>query len=140
MGGGGALQVEADGAGVVETYTVVHGREGPERGIVIGRLEDGRRFLANTPDDRALLEAFVAREELGRRIGRFFQVLASSLRLPGGEAINFGGQSIADDGPAFEQAAATLERITRGKDRPSQGAGVPAPVRLSRAQGRPEAR
>jgi transcription-repair coupling factor (superfamily II helicase) len=55
------------------------------------------------------------REELGRRLGRFFQVLASSLRLPGGEAINFGGQIIAADGPAFEQAAATLERITRGK-------------------------
>ncbi len=57
---------EAEGAGTVETYTVTHGRAGPERGIVIGRLDDGRRFLANTPDDRALLEAFVAREELGR--------------------------------------------------------------------------
>lgn len=58
---------EARGVGAVETYTVVHGREGPERGIVIGRLDDGRRFLANTPDDRSLLEAFVARDALGRR-------------------------------------------------------------------------
>jgi acetyl-CoA C-acetyltransferase len=33
---------------------------------VIGRLSDGRRFLANTPSDRALLEAFEAREEVGR--------------------------------------------------------------------------
>jgi acetyl-CoA C-acetyltransferase len=57
----------AAGRGVLETYTVVYSREGaPARGIVLGRQEDGRRFLANTPDDRRLLEAFVAREEVGR--------------------------------------------------------------------------
>ncbi len=58
---------EAHGTGVVETYTVVYDREGaPEKGIVLGRTEDGRRFLANTPSDRDLLEAFVAAEEIGR--------------------------------------------------------------------------
>lgn len=54
------------GPATVETYTVVHDREGaPNRGIVIGRLPDGRRFLANTPRERALLEAFEAREQVG---------------------------------------------------------------------------
>jgi acetyl-CoA C-acetyltransferase len=59
---------EASGRGTVETYTVLYGRDGaPERGIVIGRLDDGTRFLANTPEDRDLLEAFAAEEAIGRR-------------------------------------------------------------------------
>ena len=59
---------EAKGPGVIEAYTVLYGRDGaPERGIVLGRLEDDRRFLANTPADRALLEDFTAIEEIGRR-------------------------------------------------------------------------
>jgi acetyl-CoA C-acetyltransferase len=58
---------EAEGPATVETYTVLHGRDGaPERGIVVGRLEDGRRFLANTPDDARLLEDLEAREGVGR--------------------------------------------------------------------------
>ncbi len=63
------LAPEADGPATVETYTVMHGREGtPESGIVIGRLEDGRRFIANTPpEDRALLEAMTTREFVGER-------------------------------------------------------------------------
>jgi acetyl-CoA C-acetyltransferase len=62
------LAVRAEGAGTVETYTVLHERDGaPTRGIVVGRLEDGRRFLANLPEDRALLEAFVAAEGVGVR-------------------------------------------------------------------------
>ncbi|MAE95647.1 MAG: acetyl-CoA acetyltransferase [Deltaproteobacteria bacterium] len=59
---------EAEGPGVVEAYTVLYARDGsPERGIVLGRLEDDRRFLANTPADRALLEDFASIEEVGRR-------------------------------------------------------------------------
>jgi len=59
----------ADGAAVVETYTVLYGRDGaPERGIVIGRLDDdGARFIANTPFDRDCLERFVEIENVGRR-------------------------------------------------------------------------
>lgn len=57
-----------EGEGVVEAYTVVFDREGaPERGIVLGRSADGKRFLANTPSDRSLLEDFVKIEEVGRR-------------------------------------------------------------------------
>jgi acetyl-CoA C-acetyltransferase len=58
---------EAEGDAIVETYTVVHDREGaPERGIVVGRLLDGGRFLADTPADRALLESFEKHEAVGR--------------------------------------------------------------------------
>jgi acetyl-CoA C-acetyltransferase len=58
---------EVQGRGRLETYTVLFDREGaPHRGIAVGRMRDGRRFLANTPDDRDLLESFVARENVGR--------------------------------------------------------------------------
>jgi acetyl-CoA C-acetyltransferase len=33
---------------------------------VVGRLDDGRRFLADTPSERGFLETFVAAEEVGR--------------------------------------------------------------------------
>lgn len=72
----------AEGAGVLETYTVLYDRDGaPERGIAIGRLETGSRFLANTPADRDLLEAFSAREEVGRR-GRVRHVDGRNLFEP----------------------------------------------------------
>jgi acetyl-CoA C-acetyltransferase len=46
----------------------VYQRDGtPERGLVIGRLDGGARFVAGTPQDRALLEALVAVEAVGRR-------------------------------------------------------------------------
>ncbi len=57
---------EARGPGTIETYTVIHDREGaPVKGLVIGRLADGRRFLANAPDDRAVMEALEACEGVG---------------------------------------------------------------------------
>ncbi|HKE10446.1 MAG TPA: acetyl-CoA acetyltransferase [Myxococcota bacterium] len=56
----------ASGRATVETYTVTYDREGaPQRGIVVARLGDGRRFLAHTPGERALLENFVAHESVG---------------------------------------------------------------------------
>ena len=62
------MATEADGSGTVEGYTVLFDREGsPARGIVLGRQQDGKRFLANTPTDRGLLEAFVATEQVGNR-------------------------------------------------------------------------
>jgi hypothetical protein len=33
---------------------------------VLGRTAAGRRFLANTPADRGLLESFVGAEQVGR--------------------------------------------------------------------------
>src|SRR5262245_59261023 len=72
----------AEGPARVETYTVLYERDGaPQRGIVLGRTEAGRRFVANTPDERAFLEAFVAVENVGRR-GRVHCVDGMSLFEP----------------------------------------------------------
>ena len=46
---------------------MLYDRDGaPVRGIALGSTEEGRRFVANTPDDRELLEAFAAAEQVGR--------------------------------------------------------------------------
>jgi acetyl-CoA C-acetyltransferase len=59
---------EANGNAKIETYTVVHGRDGePYMGIIIGRLEDGSRFAANTPGDRDVLDWLLDGEAIGRR-------------------------------------------------------------------------
>jgi acetyl-CoA C-acetyltransferase len=61
------LATEPAGRGTLETYTVVHGRDGdPERGVAIGRLEDGQRFVAVLPKDRAVLAALETDEGVGR--------------------------------------------------------------------------
>ncbi len=57
------------GAGTVETYTVVFGREGePKFGVVFGRLEDGGRFIANAEPDPELLRWMTQEEMVGRRV------------------------------------------------------------------------
>lgn len=62
------LAAEAAGEGVVEAYTVMHDREGePEQGIVVGRLADGRRFIANTKADAPLLRSMTEREMVGQK-------------------------------------------------------------------------
>lgn len=56
-----------EGPAHIETYTVMHGRHGPEHAIVFGRLQaTGERFLANTPETPKLLADLEAREGLGR--------------------------------------------------------------------------
>lgn len=58
----------ADGPATVETYTVVYNREGrPELTLIIGRLEDGRRFVANGPLDEDCVATLVEREAVGLR-------------------------------------------------------------------------
>ena len=61
-----AVVENPEGTATVETYTVVHGREGMLMGIVVGRDADGRRFVANTPDDEATLKAMESTEQIGR--------------------------------------------------------------------------
>ncbi len=57
-----------EGKAKVETYTIVTDRKGRRFGIVVGRLESGHRFLANTPDDKAILD-WIMREEMLGRVG-----------------------------------------------------------------------
>ena len=74
-----ALAERPAGPATIETYTVAHDRSGAaERGLVIGRLDDGRRFLAVVDGDRAVLEELEAREGVGRK-GR---------ALPGDDGVN----------------------------------------------------
>ncbi len=54
------------GRATVETYTVVHAREGYREGIIIGRDEQDRRFVAVTPNDEATLRGLETREGVGR--------------------------------------------------------------------------
>ena len=57
----------ASGPAVIETYTVMHGRGGPEYGIIFGRLkETGARFIANPPAGPGALSDLQDRDSLGR--------------------------------------------------------------------------
>jgi acetyl-CoA C-acetyltransferase len=61
-----ALAAAPAGGARVETYTVVHDREGaPAAGVVIGRLDDGARFIARLPPDPDVLAAFERDERVG---------------------------------------------------------------------------
>lgn len=63
------LVSDPDGSGVIETFTVEYGREGaPARAIVVGRLEDGRRFVANDEDTGDMAELVAGTvEPVGRK-------------------------------------------------------------------------
>jgi len=60
-----------EGRAQIETYTVVHGRDGYRLGIVIGRDAAGHRFVAETPKDEATLRDLESVESVGRpgRVG-----------------------------------------------------------------------
>ncbi len=62
-----AIIERPEGPATVETYTVVHAREGYRMGIVIGRDAENRRFVAVTPSDAASLRRFEEAEQVGRR-------------------------------------------------------------------------
>lgn len=66
-----AVTETPQGTARIETYTVVHRREGPFMGIVIGRDADDRRFVALTPNDPETLAGLEQGEQVGRagRVG-----------------------------------------------------------------------
>lgn len=58
----------ASGAGTIDACAVAFGRDGPSRGIVLGRMADGSRFIANTPKgDSAALERLLAADPVGEQ-------------------------------------------------------------------------
>jgi acetyl-CoA C-acetyltransferase len=70
------------GEATIETYTVMHGRDGPEFAVLFGRLNDtGQRFIANLPDDGAMLWELQNRDSLGRP-GRVLQVDGRNVFTP----------------------------------------------------------
>ena len=56
----------AEGRANIETYTVMFNREGPLFSIIYGRLENGTRFIANTPNDKDLLYDMTKSEYLNK--------------------------------------------------------------------------
>jgi len=54
--------------GSVETYTVEFGRDGlPIRGYIVGRLSNGKRFVANNRDESTLTQlASTVQEPIGK--------------------------------------------------------------------------
>jgi acetyl-CoA C-acetyltransferase len=58
----------ASGPATIETYTVMHDRKGPSYAILFGRLDaDNTRFIANTPDDPALLQEMTQKDFIGAK-------------------------------------------------------------------------
>ena len=63
-----AVVAEHDGPVTVESYTVMHGRDGgPETGIATGLTDDGARVWATTTE-ADLMAGMVAEEWVGRRV------------------------------------------------------------------------
>ncbi len=61
------LAALVEGSGTVETYTVVHGRDGPTYAVAVGSLPDGRRFIARS-EDPVTLAAMDKGDPLGASI------------------------------------------------------------------------
>jgi acetyl-CoA C-acetyltransferase len=62
-----ALTETPSGPATIETYTIMHGKAGPEFSVVLGRLkETGHRFVANTPAEPAVLRDLLEHDGLGR--------------------------------------------------------------------------
>lgn len=60
---------EADGEGIIETYTVIYGKGGPAFAVIIGRLTDGGRFLACSQDgDDITLQQVMSDDPIGKKI------------------------------------------------------------------------
>jgi acetyl-CoA C-acetyltransferase len=70
------------GEATIETYTVMHGKAGPEFAVDFGRLNaTGQRFIANLSDDPAALWDLQNRDSLGRP-GRVTQAEGRNLFTP----------------------------------------------------------
>ena len=57
------------GYGTIETYTVVYARDhSPSHGIIFGKTESGRRFVANSEIDAATFDALTKENCIGRQV------------------------------------------------------------------------
>ena len=63
------VNIAPNGTGMIETYCVAYGKDAPEKGFAIGRLDGSdERFVAVTPNDPTLLADMLTQEQLGRRV------------------------------------------------------------------------
>jgi acetyl-CoA C-acetyltransferase len=70
------VAVSYEGFAVTVATTVMHGRQGPERGVAIVDLADGRRSIASTADPATM--AMMQREET---CGRSVEIIAGTLHF-----------------------------------------------------------
>lgn len=64
---GPRVVAEAKGRATVETFSLFHDRRGaPTKGLVIGRLNDGSRFLSTVQGGEPVLERMMKEEAIGR--------------------------------------------------------------------------
>ena len=62
----------ADGWATIETFTIKYDRDGNASGIIVGRLDDGRRALAmGVPGDGDILEVLTSEQPVGQRVWVF---------------------------------------------------------------------
>ena len=57
-----------NGNGIIDTYTVINGRKGLEFALIVGTLEDGSRFIANSEKDEDLLNKMMTNEMLDAKV------------------------------------------------------------------------
>lgn len=56
------------GEAILETFTVTHGKDGPERGIIFARFADGRRVIANNASGSELAVLRQDESPVGRKV------------------------------------------------------------------------
>ncbi|WP_291196776.1 acetyl-CoA acetyltransferase [Hyphomonas sp.] len=56
------------GDAVLETFTVTHGKDGPDRGIIFARFDDGRRVIANNAGPAELATLREDASPVGRKV------------------------------------------------------------------------
>ena len=57
------------GTGIVETYTIVYNRDKtPAYAVIYGRTEQGKRFIARTPENRRVFQMLAAKNMVGRQV------------------------------------------------------------------------
>jgi len=65
---GPSLIEDASGNATIETYSMFHDREGsPVSAVIIGRMDNGNRFLAKADPDKDLLNEMMKHEFIGKR-------------------------------------------------------------------------
>ena len=69
-------------------------RKGPSYAILFGRLEHGRRFIANAPDDARLHDAMVERAMIGQA-GRVMHTASRNMFAPEQGRLIAGVRSVA---------------------------------------------
>ena len=75
------VEVPEEKEGRIETYTVLHSRKGLEKCVIVGITPSGKRFLAETPADEAVLLDMMNTDSM-ERTGRIEQTDGRNIFIP----------------------------------------------------------